>query len=77
MDHREQFLYVRLYGTFDSMGEAMIIDHEGTVIRAWPKPDRVDEIIYAEVCPIIVREARIGWASRIIPISSGTADMLR
>ena len=41
-------------GTFDSMGEAMIIDHEGTVI-AHGKTGRVDEIITAEVRPDIVQ----------------------
>jgi formamidase len=57
-------------GTFDSMGEAMIIDHEGTVI-AHGKTGRVDEIITAEVRPDIVREARIGWGVENNPYQFG------
>jgi formamidase len=47
-------------GTFDSMGEAMIVDFDGTVI-AHGRTGRPDEIITAEVRPDLVREARRGW----------------
>jgi formamidase len=47
-------------GTFDSMGEAMIIDFDGTVL-AHGTTGRADEIITAEVRPDLVREARAGW----------------
>ncbi len=47
-------------GTFDSMGEAMVCDFEGSVI-AHGKTGRADEIITAEVRPDLVREARAGW----------------
>lgn len=47
-------------GSFDSMGEGMIVDHEGTIV-AHGKTGRVDEIITAEVRPDLVREARLGW----------------
>lgn len=47
-------------GTFDSMGEAMIVDYDGTVI-AHGTTGRADEIITAEVRPDLVREARAGW----------------
>lgn len=47
-------------GTFDSMGEGMIVNFDGTVI-AHGVTGRVDEIITAEVRPDLVREARIGW----------------
>jgi formamidase len=46
-------------GVFNSMGEAMICDHEGTVIaRGGGVPD---EILAAEVRPRAVAEARRGW----------------
>lgn len=47
-------------GSFDSMGEGMIVDFDGTVI-AHGTTGRVDEIITAEVRPDLVREARIHW----------------
>jgi formamidase len=47
-------------GTFDSMGEAMIVDFDGAVI-AHGTTGRADEIITAEVRPDLVREARIHW----------------
>ncbi|MCD1645320.1 formamidase [Aurantimonas coralicida] len=47
-------------GSFDSMGEGMIVDFDGTVI-AHGTTGRADEIITAEVRPDLVREARIGW----------------
>jgi formamidase len=47
-------------GTFDSMGEAMIVNFDGSVI-AHGTTGRADEIITAEVRPDLVREARAGW----------------
>jgi formamidase len=47
-------------GTFDSMGEAMIVNFDGAVI-AHSLTGRADEIITAEVRPDLVREARRGW----------------
>lgn len=47
-------------GTFDSMGEGMIVNFDGSVI-AQGTTGRADEIITAEVRPDIVREARAGW----------------
>ena len=47
-------------GSFDSMGEGMIVDFDGTVI-AHGTTGRADEIISAEVRPDLVREARAGW----------------
>jgi formamidase len=47
-------------GSFDSMGEGMIVNFDGTVI-AHGTTGRVDEIITAEVRPDLVREARIHW----------------
>ena len=47
-------------GTFDSMGEGMIVNFDGTMI-AHGTTGRVDEIITAEVRPDLVREARIHW----------------
>jgi formamidase len=47
-------------GTFDSMGEAMIVDFDGTII-AEGVTGRADEIITAEVRPDLVREARASW----------------
>jgi formamidase len=47
-------------GTFDSMGEGMIVNFDGTVI-AHGTTGRVDEIITAEVRPDLVREARRHW----------------
>ncbi|CZT37390.1 formamidase [Rhizobium sp. 9140] len=47
-------------GTFDSMGEGMICNFDGTII-AHGTSGRVNEIITAEVRPDLVREARLGW----------------
>lgn len=46
-------------GTFDSMGEGMIINFDGTVLAHGG--GRPDEIVTAEVRPDLVREARINW----------------
>ncbi|WP_339948906.1 formamidase [uncultured Albimonas sp.] len=47
-------------GTFDSMGEGMICNFDGSVV-AHGTSGRPDEIISAEVRPDLVREARAGW----------------
>lgn len=47
-------------GTFDSMGEAMVVNFDGSVI-AHGTTGRADEIITAEVRPDLVREARAHW----------------
>ncbi|HET7888985.1 MAG TPA: formamidase [Bradyrhizobium sp.] len=47
-------------GSFDSMGEGMIVNFDGTIL-AHGTTGRVDEIITAEVRPDLVREARINW----------------
>jgi len=47
-------------GSFDSMGEGMICNFDGSII-AHGTSGRVNEIITAEVRPDLVREARIGW----------------
>ena len=47
-------------GSFDSMGEGMIVNFDGTVI-AHGTSGRANEIITAEVRPDLVREARKGW----------------
>jgi formamidase len=46
-------------GSFDSMGEAMIVNFDGVPIATGGA--RPDEIITAEVRPDLVREARVGW----------------
>ena len=46
-------------GTFDSMGEAMFCNFDGTIMAQGG--GRVDEIICSEVRPDLVREARIHW----------------
>ena len=48
-------------GTFDSMGEGMIVNFDGAVL-AHGTSGRVDEIITAEVRPDLVREARKHWS---------------
>jgi formamidase len=48
-------------GSFDSMGEGMIVNFDGTVL-AHGTSGRVDEIITAEVRPDLVREARAHWS---------------
>ena len=47
-------------GTFDSMGEGMIVDFDGTPLAEGGS--RPDEIITAEVRPDLVREARKHWS---------------
>jgi formamidase len=47
-------------GTFDSMGEGMIVDFDGTII-AHGTSGRPDEIITAELRPDLIREARRNW----------------
>lgn len=47
-------------GTFDSMGEAMICNFDGTMLAEGG--GRPDEIVTAEVRPDLVREARKHWA---------------
>ncbi|MBO9134927.1 MULTISPECIES: formamidase [Rhizobium] len=47
-------------GSFDSMGEGMICNFDGSII-AHGTSGRVNEIITAEVRPDLVREARRGW----------------
>lgn len=47
-------------GTFDSMGEGMIVNFDGTIL-AQGTTGRADEIITAEVRPDLVRQARAGW----------------
>ncbi len=46
-------------GTFDSMGEGMIVNFDGVPLAMGSH--RPDEIITAEVRPDLVREARIHW----------------
>ncbi|MEZ5657581.1 MAG: formamidase [Burkholderiaceae bacterium] len=47
-------------GTFDSMGEGMIVNFDGAIL-AHGASGRPDEIITAEVRPDLVREAREHW----------------
>jgi formamidase len=47
--------------TFDSMGEGMIVNFDGTIM-AHGTTGRADEIICAEVRPDLIREARQHWA---------------
>jgi formamidase len=47
-------------GTFDSMGEGMFVDFDGTPLAEGSH--RPDEIITCELCPDLVREARRHWA---------------
>ncbi|MEX2453655.1 MAG: formamidase [Rhodospirillaceae bacterium] len=47
-------------GTFDSMGEAMICNFDGTIVaRGGGVPN---EIVCAEIRPDLIREARIHWS---------------
>jgi formamidase len=46
-------------GSFDSMGEGMFCNFDGTVLTQGG--GRVDEIITAELRPDLLREARSGW----------------
>jgi formamidase len=48
-------------GTFDSMGEGMIVNFDGAIM-AHGTSGRPDEIITAEVRPDLVREARAHWS---------------
>jgi formamidase len=48
-------------GSFDSMGEGMIVNFDGAVL-AHGTTGRADEIVTAEVRPDLVREARRHWA---------------
>ena len=57
-------------GTFDSMGEGMIVNFDGAVI-AHGTTARADEIITAEVRPDLVREARAGWGVENNPYQFG------
>src|ERR1700741_5448919 len=47
-------------GTFDSMGEGMIVNFDGTIL-AHGTAGRANEIITAEVRPDLVRDARANW----------------
>jgi formamidase len=47
-------------GTFDSMGEAMFCDLDGTVMEQGG--GRADEIVACELRPDLVREARRHWS---------------
>jgi formamidase len=47
-------------GVFDSMGEGMIVNFDGTIL-AHGQTGRANEIITAEIRPDLIREARIGW----------------
>jgi formamidase len=62
-------------GSFDSMGEGMIVNFDGTPVATGGA--RPDEIITAEVRPDLVREARLGSAgvSRTTRTSSAIAAM--
>ncbi|MDU7438861.1 MAG: formamidase [Klebsiella pneumoniae] len=46
-------------GTFDSMGEAMFVDFDGTLMASGG--GRADEIVCCEMRPDLVREARRHW----------------
>jgi formamidase len=48
-------------GTFDSMGQGMIVNFDGSIL-AEGTTGRADEIITAEVRPDLIREARKYWA---------------
>ncbi|XGB42997.1 MAG: formamidase [Nodosilinea sp. LVE1205-7] len=56
-------------GTFDSMGEGMICNFDGTVMVQGSH--RPDEIITCEVRPDLVREARIHWGVENNPYQLG------
>ena len=56
-------------GTFDSMGEAMFCNFDGTVMVQGG--GRADEIISCEVRPDLVREARIHWTVENNPYQFG------
>jgi formamidase len=48
-------------GDFDSMGEGMIVNFDGSIL-AEGTTGRPDEIITAELRPDLIREARKHWA---------------
>ncbi|MFN0028873.1 MAG: formamidase [Acidimicrobiales bacterium] len=56
-------------GSFDSMGEAMIVNFDGTPMVSGG--NRPDEIITAEVRPDLVAEARTGWGVENNPYQLG------
>ena len=62
-------------GSFDSMGEGMVCNFDGTVMVEGSR--RPDEIITCEVRPDLVREARSTGPSRTTRTSSGTAATRR
>ena len=62
-------------GSFDSMGEGMIINFDGTPLATGG--GRPDEIVTAEVRPDLVREARTGWGVENTSTSSRTAATSR
>jgi formamidase len=58
-------------GSFDSMGEGMIVQFDGTPIVGMDHSHRADEIITAEVRPDLVREARLHWGVENNPYQFG------
>ena len=56
-------------GTFDSMGEAMLVNFDGVPIATGG--NRPDEIITAELRPDLVREARVNWSVENNPYQFG------
>ena len=56
-------------GTFDSMGEAMIVNFDGAPIASGG--NRPDEIVAAEIRPDLVREARVNWGVENNPYQFG------
>lgn len=57
-------------GSFDSMGEGMICNFDGSVL-VHGTTGRPDEIITAEVRPDLIREARLGWGVENNPYQFG------
>jgi formamidase len=57
-------------GTFDSMGEGMIVNYDGEVL-AHGTTGRPNEIITAEIRPDLVREARATWGVENNPYQLG------
>ncbi len=62
-------------GSFDSMGEGMFCDFDGTVLVEGSH--RPDEIITCEMRPDLVREARINWGVENNIYQLGIAVMSR
>ena len=56
-------------GSFDSMGEAMFCDFDGTVMVEGG--GRADEVVTCELRPDLVREARTGWGVENNPYQFG------